>query len=806
MENPNLLGPESGRIDPQVAPSQDIAAAPRETRAEDTTAEENKDASSIALDAIQVKTTTTGGPASSLEHNQVNHVLPQKQESKAESPEPEVQTEAQPGAQQEAQLEIQPDPQPKPQPEPQLKPQSEQLVTQSEPQSEPQLESQPEAEPEPVSEEKREGNPEPVVESALGQESKPEPGLEQAPKTEQEQGNKEQPRQEDKLEEKIKDLPNEKATLQEQRIDTKPTNSNAQMEPELKVKGEDEMPKAVDNKNTNNNNDNNTDNTGDDNDYNLNKNANPEAEVQRNDSKAAPLEDGPKMPSGPEQKNAVPTSNNDLAVPQSHEIVIPNYAKWFNLTKIHPIEKESLPEFFTNRIPSKTPQVYVKYRNFMINSYRLNPNEYFSVTTARRNVCGDAAAIFRIHKFLMKWGLINYQVGAKLLPKSVEPPFTGEYSTRHDAPRGLFPFESYKPSVQLPDMAKLKKMMDTEDSSSALHKYLADERRKSHAYAPVATGEPKTKDDEKNSHARQENEAMTENPHGAKRPKIVENSMEVDDGWNKQGVQKLLEGIQTHGSDWYKIAKDVGNKTPEQCILKFLQMPIEDRFLHQNDKDSDLGSLKYAPHLPFSKSENPVMSTLAFLVGLMDPKIVQNMTSRALQSMEDVEKQQKCPPTTKEASELALSSLGVRAHVYATNEERQMNAIAHQMAQVQLQKVEAKLKLLDKIEKSLELEKKALQRQQEDVLVQRLSFAKHSRNVHLKLEESLKSFDDKEKLAAHAAEIKELIANPPKLSIGSAYDITEKNDASAERSVNNTEKEIKPVSVEAPQFYRYWSA
>ncbi|AQZ14474.1 SWI3 (YJL176C) [Zygosaccharomyces parabailii] len=805
MENPNLLGPDSGRIDPQVVPSQDTAAAPRETRTGDTAAEENKDASSIASDAIQVETTTTGEPAPSLEHNQNNHVLPQMQDTKAELPQTEVQ-KAQSGAQQEAQLEIQPEPQPKPQPEPQPKPQSEQLVTQSEPQTELQLESQAETEPKSASEEKRDGNPEPVVESALGQALKPESGLEQAPKTEQEQEKKEQPRQEDKLEEKLEDLPNEKATLQEQRIDTKPTNSNTQIEPELKVKGEEEMPKAVENKNTNNNNDDNTDNTGDDNDYNLNKSANAEAEVQKNNSKAAPLEDGPTMPAGPEQKNTVPANNNELAVPQSHEIVIPNYAKWFNLTKIHPIEKESLPEFFTNRIPSKTPQVYVKYRNFMINSYRLNPNEYFSVTTARRNVCGDAAAIFRIHKFLMKWGLINYQVDAKLLPKSVEPPFTGEYSTRHDAPRGLFPFESYKPSVQLPDMAKLKKMMDTEDNSSALHKYLAEERRKSHTCAPVATTEPKIEDDKKNSHARQENEVMTENPHGAKRPKIVENSTKVDDGWDKEGVQKLLEGIQTHGSDWYKIAKEVGNKTPEQCILKFLQMPIEDRFLHQNDKASDLGSLKYAPHLPFSKSENPVMSTLAFLVGLVDPKIVQNMTSRALQSMEDVEKQQECPPTTKEASELALSSLGVRAHVYATNEERQMNAIAHQMAQVQLQKVEAKLKLLDKIEKSLELEKKALQRQQEDVLVQRLSFAKHSRNVHLKLEESLKIFDDKEKLAAHAAEIKELIANPPKLSIGSAYDTTEKNDTSAERSVNNTEKEIKPVSVEAPQFYRYWSA
>lgn len=518
--------------------------------------------------------------------------------------------------------------------------------------------------------------------------------------------------------------------------------------------------------------------------------------------------------------------DNDLAVPQSHEIVIPSYARWFNLTKIHPIEKQSLPEFFTNRIPSKTPQVYVKCRNFMVNSYRLNPNEYFSVTTARRNVCGDAAAVFRIHKFLMKWGLINYQVDAQLLPKSVEPPFTGEYSTRHDAPRGLFPFESYKPSVQLPDMAKLKKMMDTDDNSSTLHKYLNDERRRSQTLPSEDSPEIKHEDKERGDDNTNQDESI-ENPHGAKRPKIIKSSTEIDDGWQKDEVERLLKGIQTHGSDWYKIAKDVGNKTPEQCVLKFIQMPIEDRFLHQDDENgSDIGSLKYAPHLPFSKSENPVMSTLAFLIGLVHPKVVQGMTDRALQKLElqQEDKDQSLspsqpepesqsqpsaatapPPTVKEASGLAVSSLGVRSHVFANNEERQMSSIAHQMAQIQLQKVDIKLKLLDKVEKSLELEKKTLQRQQEDVLVQRISFAKHSKNVSKKLEESLTCFEDKEKLAAHIEEIKNLVSHPPKVSIGSAF-TNSGTAAESDGSTNKQEGEIEPVSVEAPQSYRYWSA
>lgn len=501
----------------------------------------------------------------------------------------------------------------------------------------------------------------------------------------------------------------------------------------------------------------------------------------------------------------VKQEENELVIPQSHEIVIPNYARWFDLRKIHLIEKQSLPEFFTNRIASKTPQVYVKYRNFMVNAYRLNPNEYFGVTAARRNVCGDAAAIYRVHKFLMKWGLINYQVDAKLLPKNVEPPFTGEFSTRHDAPRGLFPFESYKPSVQLPDMAKLKKMMDTNNDNSALHKYLHERKRKMSNQA-----EPDEKPDE--TDVKQESEVngvedQESSPNPVKRAKVLEDTSVQ---WTREELQKLLKGLQEYGSDWYKVAKEIDNKTPEQCILKFLQLPIEDRFLHGDKDNSDLGPLKYAPHLPYSKSENPVMSTIAFLVGLVDPKVVQQMTGRALKAMEDLDnkKTESSAEETKEGSEIALASLGVRSHIFATNEERQLNAIANELVEVQLAKTEVKLKFLDKIEKALELDKKALQRQQEDALVKRLAFAKHSRTVYEKLEKSMELFDDKDKLANHLSEIKQLLANPPKMSIGSAFGVPNDDAASPsqEKTGAKSEHEVKPVSIEAPQFYRYWSA
>lgn len=104
---------------------------------------------------------------------------------------------------------------------------------------------------------------------------------------------------------------------------------------------------------------------------------------------------------------------------QTHPIVIPSYSAWFDMAKIAPVEKKSLPEFFSNRNKSKTPTIYKEYRDFMINTYRLNPSEYLTVTASRRNLAGDVCAIMRVHAFLEQWGLINYQVSQLRLQSSI---------------------------------------------------------------------------------------------------------------------------------------------------------------------------------------------------------------------------------------------------------------------------------------------------------------------------------------------------------------------------------------------------
>lgn len=111
-----------------------------------------------------------------------------------------------------------------------------------------------------------------------------------------------------------------------------------------------------------------------------------------------------------QSKAAIETAARSHLIAQTHAIILPSYSTWFDMHTINALEKKAMAEFFNNRNRSKTPAVYKDYRDFMINTYRLNPSEYLTVTACRRNLAGDVCAIMRVHCFLEQWGLINYQV------------------------------------------------------------------------------------------------------------------------------------------------------------------------------------------------------------------------------------------------------------------------------------------------------------------------------------------------------------------------------------------------------------
>ncbi|KAG7892374.1 hypothetical protein KL908_003326 [Ogataea polymorpha] len=474
---------------------------------------------------------------------------------------------------------------------------------------------------------------------------------------------------------------------------------------------------------------------------------------------------------------------------QTHTIILPSYSAWFDMKKIHKIEKESLPEFFNGSNKNKTPQIYARYRNFMVNTYRLNPNEYLSFTAVRRNLVGDAGTLLRLHKFLDKWGIINYQVNPETRPVPLEPPYTGDFTVDFDTPRGLFPFESYKPPVELPDMSKVKQLLNSSNDGSA-----------------ISNGEPN------------------------KRRKIIK--PDINKGWSQADLEKLVEGVRQFTNEWHKIAEHIGNKSPEQCIIRFLQFPIEDEFLEKNREH--LGPLKYVPNLSFSPNDNPIMSTLAFLTSIVDTDAAVAAADRAKKVMDDKltqlldrpgqseetkqvkdepQEDSNGEPDSKEAEDpltdvkdAANTSFGLaaaRSHVFANYEEREMNKAMTAIVNNELKLVELKLEKLSKLDKLFEYQKKQLSKKNDELFLDRLSFFKTANTVSSKLMQAIELLQDKsesgEKVKKLVLDARELIMKPPKKSLN-VLGFESKDE---ERSLG--EEEVKPVSYEAPQLYRYWS-
>ncbi|KAG7493589.1 SWI/SNF complex subunit SMARCC2 isoform X2 [Solea senegalensis] len=285
--------------------------------------------------------------------------------------------------------------------------------------------------------------------------------------------------------------------------------------------------------------------------------------------------------------------HEDNVTEQTHHIIIPSYAAWFDYNSVHAIERRALPEFFNGKNKSKTPEIYLAYRNFMIDTYRLNPQEYLTSTACRRNLAGDVCAIMRVHAFLEQWGLINYQVDSESRPTPMGPPPTSHFHVLADTPSSLVPLQpktSQTPATQqmIPFPEKVKeKPADLQNFGLRTDMY-----------------NKKT---------------------GSVKSKSAASSMR---DWTEQETLLLLEGLEMYKDDWNKVSEHVGSRTQDECILHFLRLPIEDPYIE--DSSSTLGPLAFQP-IPFSQAGNPVMSTVAFLASVVDPRVASAAAKSALE-------------------------------------------------------------------------------------------------------------------------------------------------------------------------------
>src|SRR5690606_15980924 len=117
--------------------------------------------------------------------------------------------------------------------------------------------------------------------------------------------------------------------------------------------------------------------------------------------------------------------------------------------------------------------------------------------------------------------------------------------------------------------------------------------------------------------------------------------------WSDQETLRLLEALEMYGESWKEVSQHVQTKSPHECVLQFLRLPIEDPYLEDqladfvNLSERDAGEGMQLNGLRKKKKQlpqpyamtNPLSSTLALLASMVDPEVAARATQAAWEAL-----------------------------------------------------------------------------------------------------------------------------------------------------------------------------
>ncbi|KAE8702235.1 organ-specific protein S2-like [Hibiscus syriacus] len=274
--------------------------------------------------------------------------------------------------------------------------------------------------------------------------------------------------------------------------------------------------------------------------------------------------------------------------------VVPNHCGWFSWTKIHHVEESILPSFFNGKSPDRTPDVYMEIRNWIMKKFHANPSVQIELKDLEDLEVGDLDARQEVLEFLDYWGLINFHPFPPA--GSAVPKANGDGMANKDSLlENLFHFEEIEshpqvvtrsnlstssvPSGFLPESALPEDWMTPEGPSVEYHcnSCSADCSRKRYHCQKQADFDLCF--DCFNN--REFGSGMSSSDFILMEPGEAPGLS--GGNWTDQETLLLLEALELYKENWNEIAEHVATKTKAQCILHFIQMPIEDVFFNSDD-------------------------------------------------------------------------------------------------------------------------------------------------------------------------------------------------------------------------------
>lgn len=251
------------------------------------------------------------------------------------------------------------------------------------------------------------------------------------------------------------------------------------------------------------------------------------------------------------------------------------------------------------------------------------------------------------------------------------------------------------------------------------------------------------------------------------------NIPDKDAAWTDTETLLLLEGLENFDTNWDEVANHVGTRTREECVMKFLQLDIQDQYMEDAPGTSTYRAS--GGREPISQLENPVMSVVSFLAQMADPSVVAAASNRSVEQMakelrkglekgmgssttDDSEKEKQkevkaedsmdvdssapaVQPVTEDSSAqpqphvisdiatTGLSTAAARSSALATYEERETTRLVGAAVNLTLQKFELKLAQFAEMEEIVQAERRDLERGRQQLFLDQLKFRKRVRDV-----------------------------------------------------------------------------
>ncbi|XP_019165864.1 PREDICTED: SWI/SNF complex subunit SWI3D isoform X1 [Ipomoea nil] len=276
--------------------------------------------------------------------------------------------------------------------------------------------------------------------------------------------------------------------------------------------------------------------------------------------------------------------------------VVPSHAGWFSWTKVHSLEEQTMPSFFNGKSPNRTPEMYMEIRNLIMRKYHADPNTRIELKDLSELSTGVLDARQEVMEFLDYWGLINYH------PFPQPDSATNVDTNVEEAPKEdslldkLFRFESeatWTPVVPRANMTTPALTSGLFPESTLIEELGKSEGPSVEYHCNSCSGDCSRK--RYHCQKQADFDLCTECFNNGKFDRDMAPSdfilMEPAEAggassgkWTDQETLLLLEALELYKENWNEIAEHVATKTKAQCILHFVEMPIEDMFLDGDNK------------------------------------------------------------------------------------------------------------------------------------------------------------------------------------------------------------------------------